>query len=130
MPDSATISLSPCNNQARGGSILYVDDLGFDGLSPIDSTIAAIPIIIGRNTNLFIYPNPANDLLFIKYPGIEAGEVETEVYNMLGQQVIAPQKIWLNDNTIGQINIQSLTKGSYIIVCRLNGGSVNALFVK
>ncbi len=130
IPDSATITLSPCYNQAHGGSVLYVDDLSFDGLYPMDSTVNDIPIISSGNANLFIYPNPANDLLFIKYPGEVSGEVETEVYNMLGQMVIGQKKIWLDDNTIGQINIQSLSKGSYIIACRLNGITANALFVK
>ncbi len=132
IPDSATIDASASYTQVHGLSVLYIDDLGFDGLW-MDSITTDIPVITSNNTssvNLRVYPNPANDVLFIKNMGDAVGEAEIEIYNMLGQLVSGTERVWIGNNSPAQINIQNLEIGSYILTVSLNGQRSNSLFIK
>ena len=69
------------------------------------------------------YPNPVNDMLnFSSVAGLQS----VEVYNMLGQQVLA-KEVSGNEATV---NMASLTPGSYLVKVQANGGTKNIKIVK
>ena len=76
-----------------------------------DIILAAFFESIGLDENGFeslrIYPNPANDKIWLE--GIE-GTHEISIYNVMGMKV---KSITLHDN--GEISISGLTAGLYLI---------------
>jgi photosystem II stability/assembly factor-like uncharacterized protein/phosphodiesterase/alkaline phosphatase D-like protein len=131
-PDSATLNISASYTQTNGASVLYVDDLGFDGFW-MDSIVNSVPVItsnIGNNLSIRIYPNPADDVLFIKSMGEESVEATIEMYNMIGQKVLENTKVRLDSSSPAQLNIKNLATGNYVISIVANSTRINSLVVK
>jgi hypothetical protein len=95
---------------------IYVDDVDYSnanwpGIDPNSTFVeneAECALSIGDNTlelDVFIYPNPTNDYLFIEG---NKNPIAVSIYNLLGAEVIA------NSNT-DKINVSKLSKGIYII---------------
>lgn len=66
--------------------------------------------------NIKIYPNPANDMLYIEY-GVD-DDLEVEIYNSLGQLERLDMK-----NVHGRVslNVSSLSAGVYMVVLKSEG---------
>ena len=67
-----------------------------------------------------IYPNPANGILVVKLYSIETREMNIEVIDALGKQVLKQHTVFETD-TDKELNISALPKGIYSI--RLNTGN-------
>ena len=77
-----------------------------------------------HNTNINIYPNPANDKLYIK------AETEIEdvvVYDVYGRHLVTETPS-LQDNVA--INVENLKSGIYFIKINTNEGNITKRFVK
>jgi hypothetical protein len=62
-----------------------------------------------KETNIYVYPNPAANVIFIK--GFHSENTSIEVYNLLGKVVFLRNRIQNNES----IDISSLIKGIYYI---------------
>ena len=84
----------------------------------------------GKN-NLIIYPNPAVNQLNIKFEGISNGLVNVQIYNLNGQLVkeLQPTNIQNGLNTMN-VNVEELSRGTYIIRALVNGVSTTGKFIK
>ncbi len=75
----------------------------------------------GDHSGLFdgelnIYPNPAQDILYIQWPVHETSQVRIYLYNSVGQKILSRQIAISEDNeTVYPINIQSYQSGMYFI---------------
>lgn len=84
----------------NAGGFAYVDNVKFNENLAVED-IAAI------DRNISTYPNPVNDVLFVKVP--QGEEVKsTSLYNILGKQVNASLKD-------GELNVSALSSGIYVL---------------
>ena len=67
-----------------------------------------------------IYPNPARELIYIS----NISNVEYEIFDMLGESIL---KSISNGN---QINVNSITKGIYILSLKNDNKIINQKFIK
>ncbi len=67
--------------------------------------------VVSSDNNLSVYPNPASTSLNVKL-GSVSDKATVEVYNTIGQIVIASQEV-TNNST--EINVSTLAKGVYIL---------------
>lgn len=64
-----------------------------------------------------IYPNPANDKLFISTIGLEKHtKYEIELYSVLGQQILSAKL----ENGESEINLREYTNGLYFVILKQN----------
>lgn len=88
------------------------------------STFTALAI---DNTELAklvsLYPNPAEQTLFIKSDGLQIDSVA--IFNLLGQEVMK-----VTGTNLREINTAKLAAGTYILQAKTNTQSVNLQFVK
>lgn len=67
--------------------------------------------------NLSIYPNPANELIFIKN-GNKASIENIRLLNILGQEVFEKS---VNENEIIELNVNTIVEGIYFLEIQLDG---------
>ena len=75
--------------------------------------------------NVTIYPNPANDKVFIE---AEAEIEEVVVYTITG--VIVGQRTTVNGQQTLSINVSDLSKGVYFVNVKTGAGSVVKKIIK
>ena len=76
--------------------------------------------IVKDNLSVFIYPNPAMNVLNYRAEGVK----NIEVYNLLGQKLKA-------EKAVGSVNTSTFSKGSYILkLIRENGAVSTKRFIK
>jgi type IX secretion system substrate protein len=93
------------------------------GLTPIPLGVATIPAKQLAN----IFPNPANDRLFIENTAINSGEESITVYNMTGQQVVVAMS---KKGATTELDISKLPNGLYNVVYISGGTQTTARFMK
>jgi len=91
------------------GTIIYETSGNYGSGESEEFGTNGIILSIGDNAlnNVIIYPNPANEVLNIK----NAENSDIEIYDLLGRAIVSKSNISLNE----QINVSSLTTGTYII---------------
>ncbi len=87
-----------------------------------DFSIGINPLESSKN-KLKIYPNPANDFIFIDLE--EEKETEITIYSLMGNLV---KKEKFNDNLI-RVNVEGLVSGVYIIQIHSNGSFERQKFI-
>jgi bacillolysin len=80
-------------------------------------------VIQVNSEDLTIYPNPANDLLYIELP--YTTDESIEIFDISGQLV----KEFKNGNVIFQTDISNLTDGMYTIRFSFDGNSIVKRFI-
>ena len=106
-------------NISANGNVLYVDNINvYETLSVGISEIS--------NSNLIIYPNPANRTITIESttPSLQ----EVEIYNVMGKLVF--RKTLSNNKTQENININHLTTGYYIIKIKTDNEIITKKLIK
>ena len=68
-----------------------------------------------ESDGLLIYPNPANDLINIKFMTESIEEAIIRVYDITGKISLEDQNNTIEKNSIHQLNISSLNPGIYLI---------------
>lgn len=71
------------------------------------------------NGNISVYPNPANQQLFVAFNGI-TGQVSITLYNLLGQQIVSQMA---SANQTFTLNTASLNYGMYLIKIQTEDGA-------
>jgi hypothetical protein len=84
---------------------------GFSALYKLDFT-TGINKAENRDKKLSLYPNPVNDIIYIKGLNNSGMNCQIGIYNQLGQMVLSQ----VFDNY--SINVSNLKPGAYIIVLR------------
>ena len=82
-----------------------------------------------NNANIFIYPNPANDVLnieFSKTPELTEQSITIEITNTLGQLVL--QEKMLNPHS--SLSIQQLQSGVYYLEFKTTNSIIRKKFIK
>lgn len=92
-----------------------------------------IELILGTtfydlSDKISIFPNPANDVVYIAFENINQGVVELNLYSIQGQKLKSLGKKSKND-VVG-VDISSLAAGIYIIEIILDGQRVQKKIVK
>ena len=116
-PAAANYSLSLSFQFGR-----LVGDTQIDGIttSVTGGASLATEEIVKDDSSVFIYPNPAMNVLNYKAEGVK----NIEVYNLLGQKLKA-------EKAVGSVNTSTFPKGSYILkLIRENGAVSTKIFVK
>ncbi|MCG3165033.1 MAG: hypothetical protein POELPBGB_00793 [Bacteroidia bacterium] len=77
-------------------------------------------------TSFNLFPNPANDMLTLSFDMKESGNLNIEIFDMLGKKV----STLMNDNVSAQkfkrsFSTASLAAGNYVLQLSINGNSVN-----
>lgn len=106
------------SGQASSGVVL--NTLGSSGASVVGIKESAP--YNGRE-NLVVYPNPANNELFIKTDEFEIEKYEVQILNTVGQSV---SKSFTNHG----INISDLEEGIYFISIKTERGNYSGKFIK
>ena len=99
-----------------------VGDTQIDGItsSVTGGATLATEDIAKDNLSVFIYPNPAMNVLNYRAEGVK----NIEVYNLLGQKLKA-------EKAVGSVNTSTFPKGSYILkLIRENGAVSTKRFIK
>lgn len=79
--------------------------------------------------NLFIYPNPASDVITINWNATSASdEIQIEIYNMLGEKVYVAQNGPTGLNT-SRISVKNWPKGMYQVVLAGSNSQVSKSIV-
>jgi hypothetical protein len=79
---------------------------------------------VKKQSEVTFFPNPAKDVITLKYPTTKA--IEVAVYNVLGAKV----KSFTHCNNETSLNISDLEKGMYFIRFNDNGNVVSKSFTK
>jgi photosystem II stability/assembly factor-like uncharacterized protein len=115
IPDSASISIQTYNFRARGNSVVYIDNLNFDGwLAGIEKPIVANPT---SDIEFNVFPNPIIDRATITFSLNEKSSVQIRIMDISGRQValIADSHYTAGDHII-DFSGAGLKKGLYICV--------------
>ena len=107
---------------------LYLEFGKVDGVTQIDGITTSVTggaslatqDIVKDDSSVFIYPNPAMNVLNYRAEGVK----NIEVYNLLGQKLKA-------EKAVGSVNTSTFSKGSYILkLIRENGAVSTKRFIK
>jgi hypothetical protein len=74
---------------------------------------------INYSQNIAVYPNPANDKIYIER--INNGAMKVSMYDMLGKQVSVAEK---TNNQRTEIDVSGIQKGVYILKITINNNSL------
>lgn len=98
-------------NKTDDGFILYLDDIRAE----IDNPVGLNEL---EEISVLVFPNPASELLSVK------GE------NVLGMTVVSLSGQVLLQSTTSEINVSSLSFGSYLVHVQTNAGTITKSFLK
>jgi hypothetical protein len=105
VPDSATIFFVTGAYIQHTESIMYVDNLSFDGF------VTSISEQTSENTILNIYPNPASDIITLNIENKNNADLTLNIYNATGA-LVKSEKLIQNQR---QFDIGDLSNGIYLV---------------
>jgi hypothetical protein len=114
IPDSVSINIQAFNREPRGNSVLYIDNLNFDGfLSGLKETV----ITDAQHFNFNVYPNPFNEQATLVFSTQTEENVLVRLFDITGKQValIANKKFEPGDHQLS-LSSAGLSKGFYFCV--------------
>jgi hypothetical protein len=76
---------------------------------------------------IYLYPNPANEVLQVQMPVSSSQQVPYEVRSITGQQML---KGYLHGDAVGEIRLNNLPPGLYILQLQVSGRPQRFKFVK
>jgi PKD repeat protein len=113
---------------ATGGNIEVTADNVCGSSSPSTLAVTICPVGINeiKGTELNIYPNPANNLIYIEnvFNNVTIKNKEINIIDVLGKTVIST----VANNIIHKVDISNLSKGLYFI--QINNKSITHKFIK
>lgn len=72
------------------------------------------------NNKLSVFPNPATDMVTIKFPGTdESQKAKVEIFNILGKKIHEKEFTTDRENNKLIVNISDYQRGTYIIKVRI-----------
>lgn len=89
---------------------------------------AAPEFIKSTDLSLQVYPNPASNELTVQLKGAVKGEVQVELFNMMGQKVFTTSNTAIDGQYRQTLNCTQLSKGMYMVKVS-NGGHYHTLSI-
>lgn len=89
-----------------------------------DTTVFSLPLIceVGINDELGLqvelFPNPADDLLNLRFSNSSIARLEVHLYDLMGKEVLEPRTFTIQGNGEASLNLEGLTSGVYLIELR------------
>ena len=126
--DRVTLSSGGISNDGISATIgeLFVFSINADGISldaggqsdntdtgGIPDVPGSAPTVIQQNTQVFVYPNPVDDMLNLQINGLNSETVAFQVFDVLGKIVLQQTKS--SADKIFQIEVSELKTGNYFI---------------
>ncbi len=109
-------------NSTQGGSSVTVTSATYIGGWPVSNTE------FQQQPSLTIYPNPSDNILKVKHPFSNTGQVNVSIANMLGQELASFG--FTNPQSDIELPIYHLPLGTYSIRVVANGQKSESLFQK
>jgi hypothetical protein len=98
----------------------------------ISNTVAVSKKEINKDygEELIVYPNPANEIVFLNYPSIENGLIDIKVFNISGNLILRKTKTHADGES--EINCSNLNSGIYFIEINYSNGKkiISKLIIK
>ncbi len=117
VPDSFAIYIRGVNSDTvTGNSVVYIDNLGFDGFY-LDSVTVSVPADeADKNTygEMHLFPNPANSVIFVALKGAMDGDREFKIVDITGK-TLKSFKTQNQKLELFQLNIADLASGIYFL---------------
>ncbi|PXW14927.1 putative secreted protein (Por secretion system target) [Chryseobacterium sp. CBTAP 102] len=98
---------------ASAGAKNNINDQVQDFNVPEACLLATNDVKADKNNNISIYPNPAKDEFYIKFPSNTLGKVSVELYDMSGKLVSSEDKI--SPDAKKAISTSNLVNGTYMV---------------
>ncbi|MFH2094240.1 MAG: T9SS type A sorting domain-containing protein, partial [Bacteroidota bacterium] len=118
VPDSCNVFFSSSDDaNMADGSILRVDSVSFTGSVPVGKISAS------RESDIYIYPNPATDQLSINFSLHQPYSAEIKLYNAIGK-VVYSKSITNAKQHFTKLDVSSLPAGLYFVEV-VNGSNRN-----
>jgi len=108
IPDSATIYFVTGAYIQHSESILYIDNLSFDGF------ISSAPDIISLNPDFKLYPNPASDYVNLSVTDYTDEDLKINIYNVIGA-LVRSESLFQDQK---RIDVSELCNGIYVFEIR------------
>ncbi len=127
IPGATSQTFAPTGD---GWYSVWVSDNGCNASSDaMFISITSLKDNVSFVTGLRITPNPAKEVLNIKWDVLLTNKAEFEITNVLGQKIMAGGLKIENGNS-STINIQNLVPGAYVFKVSENGNSTAIKFIK
>jgi len=107
---------SPCFNAGEPDSNYYRVNIG---VFQLPDSVSAINGVENYSASISVYPNPAEDILFIKIPFKADVKYVAMIYDMTGRLILSNQI----DNELNSLSISDFASGIYII--QVNSSNCN-----
>lgn len=107
----------------NGTKVWYINGLGFDATPAISVTMDIATNVNEPTTKatFYPYPNPTTNLLTVPLRKYVAGNVQLEVFDLLGKVVLSETKI-INNEPL-QLNVASIKNGNYLFKLTFSDGT-------
>ncbi len=97
------------------GTYYYrLKQVDFDGVFEY-SALKVVSLDFEKTAELQVFPNPADNEIFIKFDRNNESELSIVVYNLSGQSVIQVQNVDSGDAQVSKLNLEILDPGFYIV---------------
>jgi len=93
------------------------------------SVITGIQSSILNSNSISVYPNPANQVLNVRFNNIKAGTADMQIMDITGRMITETQSE-VNPGSITHLNIEGLSSGVYFVKVTSNGSSQVVKFIK
>jgi len=114
------------------GSSVYSNAINFTTVCPTSNTHLSPRMTKAENENavlIKIYPNPVRDNLAIEYNSVTSGTITTNVYNMIGKNVMNTIVSIKEGKNIFNLNTSQLSEGIYFFEIENNGELIRNKFM-
>ena len=95
---------------------------GFE--QPYPWPIVGINSINFPKINIFIYPNPTTNEVFLDFSLNQSMEIEIDIYNETGQQMKNPLQTTVQNNCKQELDFSNFTAGNYFVVIKSTDGKL------
>jgi hypothetical protein len=93
----------------------------------LNNTNTSLPTTF-KKQNIVLYPNPANEKLYLQSLDFSTSTINYIIYDLMGREIMKGNSSL--ENSISEINIDTLEKGNYLIRVSDNTQTNTMKFVK
>lgn len=93
----------------------------------LNNTNTSLPTTF-KKQNIVLYPNPANEKLYLQSSDFSTSTINYNIYDLMGREIMKGNSSL--ENSISEINIDTLEKGNYLIRVSDNMQTNTMKFVK
>lgn len=106
-PDSCMIVLKASGDDPELNDYLWVDDLGFAGLTSVNN--------LSSGTIINIYPNPASNVITVDVSSGKSEKIKLELLDITGRIILSTEEYYDNVFDSISMDISHFAKGTYLL---------------